>query len=165
MTIDLISTFRDAFRGHPAGVTLITATVDSQPVGIVLSSLSSLSLDPLSISFSFMKRTGSAEKLLRADSLMVHFLSDSHAQLAHAFSRPTPERFTEAQGWSTAATGEPLLPDCRAVMRVRIIDTARAGESTLCAAEVLDIQHDPTKSALLFMGHEFYSIANIDPLA
>lgn len=165
MNDSLITAFRDSFRGHPAGVTLITATVDDEPVGIVLSSVSSLSLDPLSISFSFMKRTGSAEKLLRAESLMVHFLSDCHADLAALFARSSAERFSPDQGWLRAPTGEPLLPNCRAVMRVKIADTAQAGESTLCAAEVLDIQHDDSKSALLFMGHKFYSIDGLQPRA
>lgn len=165
MNDNLTTAFRDTFRGHPAGVTLITATVDNQPVGIVLSSVSSLSLDPLSISFSFMKKTGSAEKLLAADSLMVHFLSDDHAELAALFARSSSERFSADQGWITAPTGEPLLPHCRAVLRVKVTDTAMAGQSTLCAAEVLEIQHDDSKSALLFMGHKFYSIADIDPLA
>ncbi|KAB3520977.1 flavin reductase [Corynebacterium sp. zg254] len=164
MSDNLATAFRDVFRGHPAGVALITATVDNQPVGITLSSVASLSLDPLSISFSFMKRTGSAGKLLRADSLLVHFLSDEHADIAQSFARSQDDRFSPPQGWDTAPTGEPLLPGCRAVLRVKIIDTAVAGDSTLCAAEVLNVWHDPHHSALLFMGHQFYSIDGLTPL-
>ena len=41
---ELQDAFRTVFRGHPAGVTLITGTVDGQPVGITATSVSSLCL-------------------------------------------------------------------------------------------------------------------------
>lgn len=161
--------FRDVFRGHPAGVTLISATVDGRPVGLTASSVSSLSLDPLSVSFSFMKDTGSAGELLRADSVLIHFLTQEQADVAATFAAPTvggavasndktkttktpttksedphtdatvSDRFDAAHGWTTSPTGEPLLPGCRAVMRARYISTMPAGHSTLVAAEVLDV--------------------------
>lgn len=81
--------FRDVFRGHPAGVTLISAIVDGRPVGLTASSVSSLSLDPLSVSFSFMKDTGSAGELLRADSVLIHFLTQEQADVAATFAAPT----------------------------------------------------------------------------
>lgn len=160
---DLQTAFRDVFRGHPAGVTLITATVDGEPVGLTASSVSSLSLAPLSISFSLMKRTGSAGKLLQSSSMLVHFLSDAQSPIAHSFATSGADRFAESQGWVTAETGEPLLPNSRAVIRARISDTAQAGEATLVAAEVLNVSATSEDSALLFLGHEFYSIAGLRP--
>ena len=162
---DLQDAFLAVFGGHPAGVTLITGTVDGEPVGITATSVSSLSIDPLSISFSFMKPTGTAEKLLRAESLLIHFLSDAHADVAVAFASPTAERFSEDRGWETAITGEPYLPGARAVLRVKITDTAFSGPATLVAAEVLEVHNLQDTSALLFQGKHFYSIENAKPLA
>lgn len=190
--------FRDVFRGHPAGVTLISATVDGRPVGLTASSVSSLSLDPLSVSFSFMKDTGSAGELLRAGSVLIHFLTQDQADVAATFAAPTgggavastnktkttettktptakPEdphtnatasdRFDAAHDWTTSPTGEPLLPGCRAVMRVRYISTMPAGHSTLVAAEVLDVlEQDPEAEPLLFMGHKFYGTKPLSPV-
>jgi len=162
---ELQDAFRTVFRGHPAGVTLITGTVDGQPVGITATSVSSLSLDPLAVSFSFMKPTGSAERLLRAHSLLIHFLSDAHADVAAAFASSTAERFSAQQGWVTAPTGEPYLPGARAVIRVKVADTAHSGSATLVAAEVLEVHNLQETSALLYQGHRFYSIENALPLA
>lgn len=162
---DLQRAFRHVFRGHPAGVTLITATVDGEPVGITASSLASLSLEPLAVSFSLMKRTGASGRLLQADSLLIHFLSDAHAHIAAAFAAHSEERFSEEQGWVTAITGEPYLPGARAVMRVRITDTAQSGEATLVAAEVMEVHNLQEASALLYQGHRFYSIEKARPLA
>lgn len=184
--------FRDVFRGHPAGVTLISATVDGRPVGLTASSVSSLSLDPLSVSFSFMKDTGSAGELLRADSVLIHFLTQDQADVAATFAAPSgggavastmktektttksedphtdatvSDRFDAAHGWTTSPTGEPLLPGCRAVMRARYISTMPAGRSTLVAAEVLDVlEQDPEAEPLLFMGHKFYGTKPLAPV-
>lgn len=188
--------FRDVFRGHPAGVTLISATVDGRPVGLTASSVSSLSLDPLSVSFSFMKDTGSAGELLRADSVLIHFLTQDQADVAATFAAPSgggavastmktektttqtttksedphtdatvSDRFDAAHGWTTSPTGEPLLPGCRAVMRARYISTMPAGNSTLVAAEVLDVlEQDPEAEPLLFMGHKFYGTKPLTPV-
>ncbi|OFT90584.1 flavin oxidoreductase [Corynebacterium sp. HMSC28B08] len=160
--------FRDIFRGHPASVALITATVDGEPVGITVSSVASLSLDPLSISFSFMKRTGSAERILRSESQLVHFLSDAQSSVAKSFAKPSPDRFSEEQGWQVAETGEPFLPNSRAVLRVNILDAARAGESTLIAAEVTDVLQAPNLAdpehqvpALIFKDRHYFSGAQL----
>ena len=169
-TAEQQAAFRDIFRGHPAGVALITATVDGEPVGITVSSVASLSLDPLSISFSLMKRTGSAKKILRSESQLVHFLSDTQASIAESFARPSDDRFSTAQGWLRAETGEPLLPNSRGILRVQILDAARAGESTLIAAEVTNVLQapDPAVSiedhpALIFKNHEYFSSSRLEP--
>lgn len=160
--------FRDIFRGHPAGVALITATVDGEPAGITVSSVASLSLDPLSISFSLMKRTGSAERILRSRSQLVHFLSDAQSSIATSFAQSSADRFSEDQGWQLAKTGEPLLADARAVLRVHILDAARAGESTLIAAEVTDVLKAPDPAhpeddipALIFKDRRYFSSAQL----
>jgi len=64
-----VAEFRTVFRHHPAGVVLITATVDGEPVGLILSSLSSLAIDPMAVSFSLAKSTGRAGAILRAETI------------------------------------------------------------------------------------------------
>lgn len=161
---DTAQLFRDVFRHHPSGVTLVTATVDDEPVGVTLSSLTSLSLAPLSVSFSLMKRTGSAGKLLRADSYVIHFLTDEQADIAYRFAQASEHKFRDSDGWVMLPTGEPFLYGSRATMRARTLDTARAGESTLIAAEILSVTAGENEPALLFQNHKFYSIDGIEPL-
>lgn len=162
---DVISAFRDVFRGHPAGVTLITATVEGVPVGITATSVSSLSLDPLAVSFSFMKSTGAAGALLRAESLLVHFLSDAQAEVAAAGAASGKGKFDPALGWCTAESGEPYLPGVRATMRVKVVDTARSGDATLVAAQVLGVWPGVEASALMYQGHRYLSIEHARELA
>lgn len=155
--------FRDVFRGHPAGVTIITAFVNGEPVGITASSVSSLSLDPLSVSFSLMKRDGSAGKLVHADTMLIHFLAEDQADVAESFASFNTNRFSPRQGWTTGPSGEPWLTGCRAVFRVQPVLSARVGEATLFAAEVLSTEVDADKAPLVYMQHEYYGVQNLTP--
>ncbi|HIW91143.1 MAG TPA: flavin reductase family protein [Candidatus Corynebacterium avicola] len=168
--------FRTAFRRHPTGVALITANVDGADVGITVSSIASLAVDPPAVSFSLTKTDGSAGAILEADSYLIHFLSEEQADVAYQFSRSAGIRFSEEQGWSRADSGEPLLPDALAVMRAHTVDTLRVGPSTLIAAEVTSVARgadghsDATAAAdiagpapLMFRSHQFYRFPTEQP--
>ena len=60
------------------------------------------------------------------------------------------------------------LADARAVLRVHILDAARAGESTLIAAEVTDVLKAPDPAhpeddipALIFKDRRYFSSAQL----
>ncbi|WP_312980813.1 flavin reductase family protein [Corynebacterium sp.] len=168
--------FRTAFRRHPTGVALITAHVSDQDVGLTVSSLASLSVDPLAVSFSLSKPGGSAGAILAAESYLIHFLSEDQAGIAYEFSRYEGRRFTPDQQWARASRGEPLLPDALAVMRAHTIDTLQVGEATLIAAEVTDVSRGAdgqseapacadvaAPSPLMFRSHQFYRFPTGQP--
>lgn len=168
-TDDIERQFRSAFRGHPAGVSILTAASASGPCGLTVSSLASLSLDPLAVSFSLMKRTGSAAGILAADTILIHLLTAGQAHIAAEFARPGGQRFTPEQGWLTAPTGEPLLPTARAILRARAVGSVPFGDATLIAAEILSVQLNPDADAhfdpLVYKEHRFYSMRRTPPLA
>ncbi|WP_291479648.1 flavin reductase family protein [Corynebacterium sp.] len=168
--------FRTAFRRHPTGVALITAHVSGQDVGLTVSSLASLSVEPPAVSFSLSKAGGSAGAILEADSYLIHFLSEDQAGIAYEFSRYEGRRFTPDQQWSRAPGGEPLLSDALAVMRAHTVDSLRVGEATLVAAEVSDVTRGAdgqgeaaacadvaAPSPLMFRSHQFYRFPTGQP--
>lgn len=153
--------FRTVFRHHPAGVVLVTATVDGHPVGLVLSSLSSLAVDPMAVSYSLAKHSGRAGELLRAETCLVHFLGEGQVDIAREFADRDGRHFTDDQHWTTAPTGEPLLTDAPAVLRIRTVGTVEVGPATLVAAEVLDVTATPEMLAgalprLFYVNRTFY---------
>ncbi|MGP6175662.1 flavin reductase family protein [Corynebacterium sp. A21] len=152
--------FRSAFRAHPTGVAVITAQTEEGPVGITASSVSSLALDPLAISFSLQRQTGSAGKLLTAKTYLVHLLADMHADMAGNFARTGDPRFTEEQGWETLETGEPYLRTAPYAMRVKPVGSVRVGEATLIAAEVLEVIAGPVNSPLVYQDRTFRSLSD-----
>lgn len=154
----LSAQFRDAFRAHPAGVALITAHVDGRPVGMTVSSLASLTLEPLSVSFSLSQLSGSAGGLARANSYLIHLLAPEHAGLADTFARKGTRRFTPEQGWDYLATGEPYLPSAPAALRARPLQVLKVGGARLIAAEVTNVLFGPKSGALVFHDRQFLSV-------
>ncbi len=160
----LTAQFRDAFRAHPAGVALITAHVDGRPVGMTVSSLASLTLEPLSVSFSLSQLSGSAGGLARADSYLIHLLAGEHAELADIFARKGTRRFTPEQDWDYLATGEPYLPSAPAALRARPLQVLEVGGALLIAAEVTNVLIGPRSDALVFHDRRFLSVVQAKAL-
>ena len=149
---------KKAFRTHPSGVAIITANVDSGPMGLTASSVSSVAVDPAAIMFSVTRATGSAGALLAADTFVVHLIDDAHAELAQAFATSGAERFTPEQGWRVLETGEPHLPTARAALRSRALHTVPVGSSTVVIAEVLDVLDGPLGRPVVYFDRRFHAL-------
>lgn len=150
--------FKTAFRVHPAGIALITATTDSGPVGLTASSVASVAVDPPALSFSVTRATGSAGALLSADTFVVHLLADRHIDIAQAFAHSGAPRFTPEQGWSRLDTGEPLLDDARAALRCRTLHVVPVGSSSLVVAEVLEVRLGPPAPPLVYHDRRYHRL-------
>lgn len=160
-----VDKFRDAFRSHPAGVAIVAATVDGSPVGMTISSLASLTLEPLALTFNVSRETGTQAALLRADGFMVHLLGTEHAELADNFARPDGIRFSEEQGWDVLPTGEPYLPSAPYGLRTRVLQRIRVGSSTIVAAEVLSVLRGPRSDALIYHNRSFLGVSETESVS
>ncbi|WP_157002630.1 flavin reductase family protein [Agromyces laixinhei] len=154
-TTSTTDAFKTAFRGHPAGVALITSMAPDGPVGLTASSVASVSAEPPAISFSVTRATGSAGGLLAAESMLVHFLGAQHVDVARAFARSGQPRFTPEQGWSHLETGEPWLSDAPAALRCRTLHVVQVGGSSLVVTEVLDVFLGEEAPSLLYRDRGF----------
>ena len=153
--LDVAEGFKTAFRGHPAGIALVTADTPAGRVGITVSSLASVSVDPVAFSFSVTRRTGSAGGILAADTFSAHLLDASEVGLAREFARPGGERFTPDQDWGEFPTGEPLLTGARASFRCRRLQVADVGESSLVVAEVLGLHLEEQSEPMVYRDRTF----------
>ena len=88
--VSVAEQFKAAFREHPAGIALITATTPEGPVGLTASSVASVGLDPVALTFSVTRATGSAGALLLADTFLVHLLD------ARRTARQTDQEYLQA---------------------------------------------------------------------
>ncbi|MEU4237190.1 flavin reductase family protein [Actinoplanes sp. NPDC026619] len=149
---------RTAFRGYPTGVAVITA---AGPVGLTASSVASVSVAPPVLSFSVMG-TGSGKALLAAESFVVHLLGPRQVGVARDFARSGGPRFTDEQGWSVLASGEPVLPDAVAALRCTPLHLLAVGDSTLVVAAVTDVFHGPADGPLVHHARTFVTSALTD---
>lgn len=135
----LTDSFKAAFGGHPAGVSIITADSATGPVGITASSVASVSAEPPLLAFSLAASSGSAAALAVASSVVVHLLTTDDLDLAKTFANSNSERFTDTMPWTRLETGEPLLVHGGYALRCKILSRTPAGGSLLLAAQVLEI--------------------------
>lgn len=151
-----------AFRSHPAGVAIITATTPDGPVGLTASSVASVAVDPAAIMFSVTRATGSAGAILSADTFVVHLIDDEHSALAQSFATSGADRFTPEQGWTALDTGEPHLDTARAALRCRALHTIAVGTSTVVIAEVLEVLTGTQGRPLVYVDRRFHALPSGD---
>lgn len=138
--------YRSAMRHYPAGVTIVTLNSENGPVGFTATSFASLSADPPLISFNIAETSSSRDAMLRADSLVVHFLGQHQKHLAQRFSRDAAERFTDRSLWTTLDTGEPILHGTPIWVRATVYQLLPIGDHTLVVGLVTRV-HDNTQDA------------------
>lgn len=155
---DLALAFKDAFREHPAGIALITAIGPDGPVGLTASSVASVGLDPIALSFSVIASAGSAGSILRADTLVVHLLDAANVPVAREFAYSGGERFSPAQGWQSLPTGEPWLPAAPVALQCRPLQLVPVGPSTLVVAEVLALHEGRRSSPMAYHDRVFRTL-------
>jgi flavin reductase (DIM6/NTAB) family NADH-FMN oxidoreductase RutF len=158
--------FKAAFRNHPAGVTIITAQGPSGPVGLTASSVFSVSVDPPLLVFSLSGQSSSSAAILEAGSVVVHLLGADQIDLAKTFATAGIDRFENASTWSRLITGEPVLPRANAWLRGTIVNEMSAGDSTVVAVQVLQVnissgaeRHGQQARPLVYHNRSWHSLS------
>lgn len=156
--------FKHAFRHHPAGVAVITATGPDGPAGLTVSSVASVSAVPPALLFSVTTRRGSASRVLAAESFVVHLLSADQVDIARSFAVPGAPRFTPDQGWRTLPGGEPVLPGVHAALLCSHLEHVGVGESTVVVAAVREILADEPRPPLVYVDRTFHALTADTPI-
>lgn len=159
---ELSDGFRAAFRHHPTGVAVITAAVDGAFYGLTISSLASLSIDPVAVSFSLAKESGAAGAVLAAPSFVIHMLGEDQHELANNFARPGAPRFTSDQHFRVLPTGEPHFIEAPVAFRASIHSSISVGGSRLIAAEVHEVLFGHAQQQhLLYQDREYLKLSGL----
>lgn len=130
--------FKAAFRNHSAGVSVITADPGDGPVGLTATSVFSVSANPPMLVFSLSGNSSSAPALRRSETVVVHLLGADQIQLAKTFCTGGIDRFADTGIWTRLVTGEPALT-ANAWLRGKIVNQMDAGDSTVVAVQVLEV--------------------------
>jgi 3-hydroxy-9,10-secoandrosta-1,3,5(10)-triene-9,17-dione monooxygenase reductase component len=152
-------TFRKIMGSYPTGVCAIT-TRDAAglPLGMIVGSFSSVSLDPMLVGFFAARSSSTWPKIEATGRFCVNVLADTQGDLCRAMASKSPDRFAEIAHGDTPG-GAPLLDGAIAWIDCELHDVADAGDHVLVlgAVEALDIHHPGTP--LLFHGGTFGRMA------
>lgn len=136
--------FKFAFRGHPAGVGIVTADTGDGPVAMTVSSLFSVGLEPPTLVFSASSLSSAAPTILNAETVIVHLVGAEQVDLAKLGATSGADRFGPDVQWDRLPSGEPYYPGAAAWIRGRVTQVVPAGGSNLVIVEALESNpHDP----------------------
>jgi len=142
--------FRQVFRRHAAGVAVVTADAGRGPAGVTVTSLASISAEPPLLSFSIAATASTWPHLRDAGSAVVHLLGAGHAGLAQTFATSGIDRFAAPTNWARLPTGEPVLTDAAAWLRIAIEHRHPAGRAHLIIGRIEEAGLHDSAGSLLY---------------
>jgi flavin reductase (DIM6/NTAB) family NADH-FMN oxidoreductase RutF len=143
---------RTVMRRFPAGVAVITVDVAGQRLGLTVSSLVSLSLDPPLVGVSISRQAALHELLREAGGFAVSLLAGGQEWVAQHFARGVPP-IAMWHGVATreGAAGAPLLAGALGWLECRLAGECPAGDHTLFVGEVLSVEPGEPAPPLVYV--------------
>jgi flavin reductase (DIM6/NTAB) family NADH-FMN oxidoreductase RutF len=150
---------RRTMRNFPSGVSVLTAALEGQRIGVTIGSLVSLSLGPPLVGVSIGRELAVHELLRDAGAFGVSMLRGEQAALGAHFARGVPPiALWEGIAVREGSTGVPLLADALAWLECRIVAEHAVGDHTLFAGEVVTAEEGPSGTALVYREHGYHAV-------
>ena len=149
--------FRDALARFATGVALITAAPEGELIGLIVNSLTSVSLEPPLILFCPSRSSVTWSRMRRAGRFAVNVLGrDSEAFVARA-APPGSDRFAGVT-WTPGRGGAPLLTDALASLECEIVGEHPGGDHWIVVGHVDDLHLSPARDPLIFFEGGFHGL-------
>jgi 3-hydroxy-9,10-secoandrosta-1,3,5(10)-triene-9,17-dione monooxygenase reductase component len=143
------SELRRAFGHYPTGVAVITAASPDGPVGMVVSSFTTVSLRPPLVAFCAAHTSTTWPLIADARSCCINVLASSQEELCQQLAKKGEQRF-ESVVWSAAPSGAPILAGVVGWLECVIVEVRLAGDHDLVLLQVLAHDLNAEREPLLF---------------
>jgi flavin reductase (DIM6/NTAB) family NADH-FMN oxidoreductase RutF len=146
-------------RRFPAGVAVVTVDLDGEQVGLTVSSLISLSLEPPLVGVSINRFAALHELLREAGSFAVSLLAAGQERLAQHFARGVPPIAL----WSDVETrpgtrGAPLLAGAMGWIECELWREYDVGDHTLFTGAVAHVELGAPAKPLIHLGQTYRAL-------
>ena len=145
--------FRALMSGWITGIALVTTKDEAtgRNIGIVCNSLTSVSLEPLLISWCVDKKVKSFPDWKNAKEWNVHILAAGQEDLVHRFTAPVADRF-DGLDISYTDSKIPILPNVETYFTCKTFSKHEAGDHVILVGEVIDYQDSISQPLTFFRG-------------
>jgi flavin reductase (DIM6/NTAB) family NADH-FMN oxidoreductase RutF len=153
---------RRLFRRHAAAVAVITTSHQGAPVGLLATSLASVSATPPLISFNVSVASSSWPALQASEHIGLHVLAHDQEDLADRFARKGADRFAETD-WHSGPFRVPLIEDVAARSIAVIEQRIPAGDHVIVLARLLDVSTRDELAPLLHHDGGYHRAVPTEP--
>ena len=142
--------FRETLGHYPTGVAAITAIADDgNPVGMVVGTFSSVSMNPPLIAFYPMTNSKSFAQIRTAAAFCVNVLAADQEQFCREFSTGGDTKF-DTVNWRPGPLGSPILEQAVSWIECTFDDIREAGDHYIALGRVRDLAVQRHTLPLLF---------------
>lgn len=143
------ATYRCALGHLPTGVTVV-ATIDSgRPVGLVVGSVFSVSLEPSLVGFCVALTSNTWPSLERTGRFAVSVLGDHQAAICRVMSTKNPDKFEQVPWTAAPATGSPYVDGAVASIDCELDERYVAGDHYIVVGRVRHLHSEPNSAGSL----------------
>jgi len=150
--------FRDALGRFATGVALVTAAPEAELIGMVVNSLTSVSLEPPLILFCASRSSITWSRMRRAGRFAVNVLGGDAEAFVTRAAPPGSDRFAGVT-WTAGRGGAPLLTGALASLECEIAGEHPGGDHWIVVARVDDVHLGPAGKPLVFFAGGFHGIS------
>ena len=159
MAIDA-TTFREALKDFPAGVTIVTsADTAAHPVGATVSAFASLSLDPPLIVVCLKRESTTVAAIRGRGAFAVHILGNDQAPLALRFASDGSPKFADLEH-AANASGVPLLGDCPVRLECELSEELPGGDHIILVGLVVNASKADPFEPLVYSNRRFLALGD-----
>lgn len=149
-----VRSFRDALGRFATGVAFVTATVDGQPTGLIVNSLTSVSLNPPLVAFTPARTSLTWGRMRRTGHFGVNVLGARHEGFVKRAAPAGADRFAGVE-WVLGPGGAPLLTDALATLDCEIVAEHPAGDHWIVVGRADVVHVPPVDEPLVFFASAF----------
>jgi flavin reductase (DIM6/NTAB) family NADH-FMN oxidoreductase RutF len=143
--------FRKVLSYYPTGVSVVTGhSAEDGPVGLVVGTFTSLSLDPPLVSFMPAKSSSSWPKIRSTGAFCVNVLGVNQGELCRQFSVPGGRKFDGVE-WQPGVTGSPILKGSVAWVDCQIEQVFDSGDHQIVVGRVVDLRVESDDLPMTFL--------------
>jgi flavin reductase (DIM6/NTAB) family NADH-FMN oxidoreductase RutF len=151
--------FRQVLGQYPTGVCVITALgTDGKPVGLVVGSFTSVSLDPPLVGFFPDKKSSSWPLIEGAGHFCVNVLASDQTALCRQISKPGSDKFAGVE-YECSAHNLPILAGATVSIECRLESITEAGDHWLVLGRVLGMEARRDADPMLFYRGQYGGFA------
>ncbi|WP_211225881.1 flavin reductase family protein [Nocardioides alkalitolerans] len=158
--------FRDVMSKFASGITIISGVDETGPIGFTCQSFSSVSADPMLVSFSVMKTSTTYPRIRKAGRFAVNVLASEQAEVSAQFARRGTDKWSSIQ-WHPAESGNPVIAGSLMWVDCAIWTEYDAGDHSIVIGEVVELCPSDWRSGepLLYFEGRYRSLRELDQSA